>query len=170
MRITALLPLFLLLAWPLSAQKVLQLEKYGSARTTKIFIGDPITYKLRGSETFNSGYIENIRLEDSLLVLADRYIHVYDITTLRYERAWPRVAGKSLFWFGSAWSGFAAVGFTFDGDPDTNYRWADAIVTLSSWGLSFAIPKLFGHKDIRIGKRRRLRLLDMRWKVEDWEK
>lgn len=170
MRITALLPLLLLVSGPIHAQKLLQIEKYGSPRTTKIFIGDPITYQLRGAEGFHSGYIENIRIEDSLLVLADRYVKVYDIAALRYDRGWPRAAGKSLFWFGAAWSGFAAAGFAFDGDKETNYRWADAIVTLSSWGLSLAIPRLFEHKTIRMGNRRRLRLLDLRMNPEDWEK
>ncbi|MCB0570814.1 MAG: hypothetical protein KDC66_13655 [Phaeodactylibacter sp.] len=167
----AFLPLLLLIAASsLSAQKVLQVEKFGNPRTTKMYIGDPITYQLRGQEGFHSGYIEDIRMEDSLLVLADRYVKAYDIAALRYDRNWPRATGKSLFWFGAGWSGFAAAGFAFDGDKDTHYRWADAIVTLSSWGLSFAIPRLFEHKNIRMGKRYRLRLLDLRWKLEDWEK
>ncbi|MCO6486856.1 MAG: hypothetical protein J5I98_00495 [Phaeodactylibacter sp.] len=153
----------------LHAQKVLQLEKYGRVRTEKMYIGDPITYRLQGEQGFQAGYIEDIRVEEGLLVLSDRYVKVQDISTLRYERGWPRATGISLFWFGLGWSGFAAIGTALDGDDDTRYRWSDAIVSAGSIGLAFVIPPLFKHKDVRMGKRRRLRLLDLRFRKEPWE-
>ncbi|MCB0598381.1 MAG: hypothetical protein H6557_09915 [Lewinellaceae bacterium] len=163
---------FVILFWGsslLNAQKVLQIEKYGRPRAEKMYVGDPITYQLRGEDVFHSGFIEAIKVEDSILVLGDRYVKVQDISALRYERAWPRATGISLFWFGVAWSGFAAVGTAVDGDSDTHYQWSDAIVSATSIGLSFAIPRLFRNKTARIGKRRRLRLLDLRFTKEPWE-
>ena len=153
----------------LSAQKVLQIEQYGKPQAEKIFIGDPITYQLRGEDIFHNSYIEGIQVDDSLLILSDRYVNVYDISALRYERNWPRATGISLFWFGIGWSGFAAIGTAVDGNDETRYQWSDAIVSASAIGLSFAIPLLFKHKTIRIGKRKRLRLLDLRFKREPWE-
>lgn len=159
----ALLLFCLSLTTGLAAQKVLQIEKYGSPKTTKIYIGDPISYQLKGEKSFRLAYIEDIRPKDSLLVLGDRYVNVYDIAALRYERAWPEAVSQSLFWFGTGWSGFAAIGFSFDGNDETSYRWADAFVTLTSWSLAYALPKLFKNKDIKFGDRRRLRLLDLRF-------
>lgn len=153
----------------LSAQKVLQIEQYGKPQADKIFIGDPITYQLKGEDMFHDSYIEGIQVQDSLLILSDRYVNVYDISALRYERNWPRATGISLFWFGIGWSGFAAIGTALDGNDDSRYRWSDAVVSASAISLSFAIPLLFKHKTIRIGKRKRLRLLDLRFKREAWE-
>ncbi|MCO6476127.1 MAG: hypothetical protein J5I94_05860 [Phaeodactylibacter sp.] len=163
-----ILPVIIFLS-PLSAQKVLQIEKYGKARTEKMYIGDPITYQLRGEDVFRDGYIENIKVKDSLILLSNRYVKVGDISALRYERTWPKATGISLFFFGVGWSGLAAIGTAFDGNDDTRYRWSDAIVSATSLSLSFAIPRLFRNKDVRIGKRRRLRLLDLRFKPEPWE-
>lgn len=72
----------------LPAQKVLQIEKYGKPQAEKMYIGDPITFQLRNEDVFHSSYIEDIRVEDSLLVLSDRYVNVHNITALRIERTW----------------------------------------------------------------------------------
>jgi len=161
--------LLLLSCGLLPAQKVLQIEKYGKPQAEKMFIGDLLNYQLKGEDFFHSSYIEDIQVEDSLLVLGDRYVNVYDITALQYERGWPRATGISLFWFGIGWSGLAAIGTAVDGNDDSRYRWSDAIVSAGSIGLSFAIPRLFSNKTIKIGKRRRLRLLDLRFNKQAWE-
>ncbi len=161
---------FLLAAFsPLAAQKVLQIEKFGSPKTEKIFIGQPISYRLQGEKGFRLAYIEGFRIEDSLIVLGDRYVNVYDIKALRFERNWPRAARSMLFWFGIGWSGFAAIGTATDGNPDSRYRWPDAIVSATSLSLSYAILPIFRYKTIRLGKRHRLRLLDLNFKKEAWE-
>lgn len=169
MRTTLPLLILIISFSQLNAQKVLQVEKYGRPLAEKIYIGDPITYQLRGEDVFHSSFIEGIKVEDSLLVLSDRYVNVYDISALRYERNWPRATGISLFWFGIGWSGLAAIGTAVDGNDDSRYRWSDAIVSAGSLALSFSIPRLFKNKTLKIGKRRRLRLLDLRFAPEPWE-
>jgi hypothetical protein len=37
---------------------------------------------------FREGYIEDIKVEDSLIVFGDRYVNVHDIAVLRFPRAW----------------------------------------------------------------------------------
>lgn len=153
----------------LSAQKVLQLEKYGNPKTKKIHIGEVLTYRLAEDDHFTTAYLEDIRVEDGLLQMGEYYVKVDDIAELRYERGWAKAAGPSLFWFGIGWSGFSFLGNTFDGDDTTNYSFQDAGVTLTSLGFSYLIPRIFKYKRIKIGKRKRLRLLDLRFKKEDWE-
>lgn len=163
--------LYVLLLLPIGmkGQKVLQVETYGKVKTEKIYIGTPITFQLLGTEVWQNAYIEDLRLEDSLLVMPDRYVKLGQIGALRYNRSWTKPVSTGLLLFGASWSGFAAIGFHTDGDPETSYRPADAIVSLSSIGLSFAIRSLFKHKTIHFGKRKRLRMLDLRFKVENWE-
>jgi hypothetical protein len=150
----------------LSAQKVLQIEKYGSPKTEKIHIGSVIDYRLAGEESFREGYIEDIRVEDSLIVFGDRYVNVHDIAELRFARGWGKAVGTSLMIFGGSWSGFALLGYATDGNPETSYSGRDAAVTVISAGLGYALAKLVRYRKVRIGRRYRLRLLDLRFSVD----
>ena len=160
-RIVLLLSLFIAFCQLISAQKVLQIERYGRAETEKIFIGNEIVYRLNGNDYFLRGYIEDLHIENNVIVLPDRYVPVSEINALQYNRGWPRAIGTSIFWFGLGWSALAAVGTATDGDASTNYRWSDAAVTGTSFVISFALPKLFGRHTLKFGKRKRLRMLDI---------
>ena len=159
--IPLLFPLFLLPALPSSAQKILQIEKRNSPKTTKIFIGDEIMYRLPNDKTWYTGFITDLLVEEKLIALEDRYLPLDSITALGSYRPWSKAAGTSLFFFGAGWSGMALVGTLTDGNPSTHYRWSDAAVTGAAWGLSYLTPRLFRYRKIKIGKRRRLRLLDL---------
>lgn len=165
MRLFTLL-LLLSFSFALSAQKVLQIEKYGSPKTEKIHIGSVIDYRLSGEDSFRQGYIEDIRVEDSLIVFGDRYVNVYDIAELRFPRGWGKVVGTSLMIFGGSWSGLALLGYSTDGDPETSYSARDAAVTVVSAGLGYALAKLVRYRKVRVGKRYRLRLLDLRFMID----
>lgn len=173
MRTYRCLPTLIILfafALALPAQKALQIERYGSPDTEKFFAGDILVYRLAGEEHYQEGYIEGFRMEDSLIIFGDRYVNVHDIESLRFDRAWARAGGTSLVVFGLAWSGFAAVGYATDGDPETSYRWADAAVTGVSTLAGLGLRRFFKYKRVRLsGKRYRLRLVDLRFKVEGWE-
>lgn len=156
------LGLCLLLGIPRAeAQKVLQMEKSGSYKTQKIYIGEEITYRLHGDDYWYHSAIRDLLVDEKLIVFHDRYVHMDSIAAFRWDRNGMRAIGKQLFWFGLGWSGYAAIGTVTDGNPDTNYRWSDAIVTGSSWLLSLISPKLFRYKKRKFGKRRRLRMLDL---------
>ncbi|MEO1653405.1 MAG: hypothetical protein AAFU64_07670, partial [Bacteroidota bacterium] len=86
---------------------------------------------------------------------------INNISALKYERGWPSFAQTTIGSFGLAWSGFALVGTLTDGDPDSNYRWSDAMVTGTSLLIALTLPKLFGTKKVKFGKRKRLRKIDL---------
>lgn len=142
-------------------QKVMQIETSGSIKTKKIFKGESIEYLLNGADTWSDGVIEDFNIEQNLVVLGDRYVKVNDIIAIRYYKPGARRMGTQLALFGAAWSAFAAIGTATDGNPDTHYKWSDAIVTGSAMGLGLAYSKLFRYKKYKFGKRKRLRLLDL---------
>lgn len=143
------------------AQKVLQIEKYGKAKTRKIYIGESINYKLFDDEVWYSGYIEDIDVEKKLLVMKDRYVDVTKIEKMRRPIRWSKGVRTSLFLFGASWSANAFIGTLTDGNKDTNYRWSDAIVTGVSWLTGWIVPKIFKFRTLKFGKKRRLRVLDL---------
>jgi len=145
-------------------QKILQIEKYGSPKTKKLFIGQKIKYKLEGDDIWYQGYIDDLIVDREIIALEDRYINMNDIEAFRYNRSWSGPVGISLYTFGAAWSGFALIGTITDGDPDTNYRSSDAIVSGVAIGLGFVVQRFLAKKTVRFGKRRRLRMLDLTFK------
>jgi len=153
--------LFLLTHQPAHAQKVLQIEKRNSPKTTKLFIGDAFSYRLYGTERFRTAYIEDLLVEEKLIATVDRYIPMDSIAALRYDQSFGKIARVSLYTFGAAWSGLALVGTATDKNPDTSYRWSDAIVTGTSGVLGWLSGKLFSGRKLKMGKKRRLRMLNL---------
>lgn len=161
MRLIALCFMLLFAMSALQAQKVLQIEKAGRAKTKKIYIGEVINYKLQGDEVWYTGYIEDIKVEENLLVMKDRYVDVSKIEKMRRPHGWSKPTRSALYLFGASWSANALIGTLTDGNPETRYRWSDAIVTAGSWAIGWVIPKIFRYKIMNFGKKRRLRVLDL---------
>ncbi len=145
----------------LNGQKYLQIEKYGSPYTQKISIGTPIEYKLQDEDFYSIREIQDLDIENGLIVFSDRYLDPERIAFMRSQRAWPKTIGTSLLFFGVGWSTFAAIGTATDDDPNTSYRWSDAIVTGTSISLGLILGHVFKFKTIKFGKRNRLRILDI---------
>ena len=149
---------------PLWGQKFLQIEKSGSLRTQKIPVGEVLTYRLDGDDTWYTGEIVRLLPEDSIVLFHNRFVEVGQINAFRYARRAPASLSQSLFWFGMGWSALAIVGTATDdvgklGVPD--YRWSDAVVTGTSVGASWLLPRLFKYRYVRFGHKKRLRILDL---------
>jgi hypothetical protein len=165
MRSRLLIVAFLHLTFILSAQRnlqFLQLEKVGSMKVEKISLGTVITYSIKDGQGWYSSEIANFLYKDQLIAMADRTIPLNEITALRYDRTWPRAIGRQIGLFGLSWSGYAFVGTLTDGRPETSYRTSDAIVTGSALAVGLLLPKLISFRVKKIGKKYRLRLLDLR--------
>ncbi|HKK76444.1 MAG TPA: hypothetical protein VJ953_15295 [Saprospiraceae bacterium] len=160
-----LLPLLILLSVSCFAygQKVLQIEKFGSPKTEKIEMGTLLTYQVNDDDIWSEGYIRDLRIDQNIIEFDDRFVKLDNITALRYERNWPRQIGTQLALFGLAWSGYALIGTLTDGNPDTNYQWSDAAVTGAAAGIGFSLPLFIGDRTVKLGKRKRLRMLDLRF-------
>ena len=132
MRYLLLFPLLFLFFGIIQAQKVLQIERYGSPKTEKIFIGEGIEYQLKGEESWRYAVIEDINVEQNLIVLADRYLDPQKIAAFRYYRPGAKRLGIQMMFFGAAWSGYALIGTAVDGNSETNYQLSDGIVTAAA--------------------------------------
>lgn len=148
----------LLLLSTLSAQRVLLIEKLNSPKTTKLYTGDYIQYRLVGEEAWYADRIFDLREDTQSLVFPNHYVPIGDIEMLRQGKPWARNIGLMLLTFGVSWSGIALLGTATDGDPETGYRSSDAIVTGVAAGTGLLLPALFGTRRLRFGEGHRLRL------------
>ena len=162
-RYATLLVLLVLLGTGFSAaaQRVILIEKAGSARTQKIYEGQYLNFRLQGDDIWYEGDIMNLRVDQNLIEFGDRYVELDKIEALRRPKGWSQALGYSLLTFGVSWSGFALVGKLTDGDPETHYDGRDAIISGVSMGLGFGLSQLFRYKVYRFGKNRRLRMVDI---------
>jgi len=140
----------------------LQLEKVGSMKVTKIPLGSVITYSIKDGQGWYTSEIANFMYKEQLIFMADRTIPLKEITAFQYQRTWPKAIGRQIGLFGLSWSGYAFLGTLTDGKPETNYRKSDAIVTGTSLAVGLLLPKLISFRVKKIGKKYRLRLLDLR--------
>lgn len=161
-----LLPLLFLSTFvaSLPAQVFLQLERYGSAKTTKFAPGTELTFRLKGQKEWEKAVLDRVLPEENRLLLGINYIDPSEIEAIRsfHPQRWSRPLGANLYLFGASWTGFALGAWVADrNDP---YSAGDAIVTMSAIGTGFLIQKLFHHRTWYMGKKWRLRVVDLRVK------
>ena len=149
--------LFLGLTHFLFGQKFLQIEKYGSLKIEKYYIGDDLSYQLSGDKTWYAGTIQDLIVDENIILFADRYIKLGDIRTIRKYRRWSQSIGNQLFIFAGSWLFFSAAGTLVGWE----LRWDTAIIAGSAMATGWLIKKIFKYKKYKIGKKRRLRMLDI---------
>lgn len=164
MRLLLSVALFFVSVSLLPAQKFLQIERINKAKTEKIPLNTELTYRILGDDYWYTNTTRDYLVADNLIAFEDRFVNIQDITAFRYERQWPTIAKNQSRNFGLAWSVLALIGTLTDNNPDTNYRWSDAAITAGFLGISFTFEPLFQEKVVKFGKKRRLRLIDLRFK------
>lgn len=164
MRLLLSVALFLVSVSLLTAQKFLQVERINKAKTEKIPLNTELTYRILDDDYWYTNTTRDYLVAENLIAFEDRFVNIQDITAFRYTRQWPTIAKNQSRNFGLAWSVLALIGTLTDNNPDTNYRWSDAAVTAGFFALSFTFEPLFKEKVVKFGKKRRLRLVDLRFK------
>jgi hypothetical protein len=157
--------LFLLLLFLLpvasSAQIILQMEKVNSAKTKKYFVGDELTYRIANDPQWYTSELVNIIPSTNLVVFDNHYVHIDSLRTFRSygSQRWSKPVAYNLYTFGAAWSLFSLGASLVDrSDP---YTWGDLTVTGTAAATGLLIQLLFRKRDYRLGKKRRLRIIDM---------
>ena len=153
--------LTLLSATSLPGQIVLQMEKYGSPKTTKFEVGDELTYRLYDDKLWYDAEIYNLRADEQIVVFDNRYVRIGQVRALRSyaPQRWSKPLGRNLYLFGAAWTVYSLGAAAFD-DSDP-FTWGDVAVTSTAAATGFLIQQLFKHRTYRMGKKRRLRVLDL---------
>ena len=142
-----------------NAQKILQLEKRGKIESRKFFVGDEVTFRMKGEEVWRTVVIEDIQLGVEILYLGTYAIQIKDIEAIRTfeNRRFAFLARRGLSVFGGSWSIFSLLGMLVGNE----YRISDAYVTLTSIGLGWLTHLIFRQKTHKLGKRKWLRLIDL---------
>lgn len=144
------------------AQVYLQLERYNSTKTIKFYAGDILEFRLKEfPETWRKEEIVDLVPDQQLIVFESTYYHIDELKNIRLRFPAVRKIGERMMQFSAAWFVYGAIASLAS---DTyNIGPGDVIVGGSFVGVGFLLRDFFSKKKIKLGKRRRLRVMDTRF-------
>ena len=144
------------------AQVVLYMEMMGEEKPIKYYEGQILSFKSAAyPDEWQEVKIDRIIDEEKLVLYEGGMLKLTDITDVRRARRWASTIGLMLQTFGTAWLAFGGVAhfaysnFTFG--VDTLAIGGTAIAT------GWIMRKLLKYKKYKIGRRTRLKILDLSW-------
>ena len=143
----------------LDAQVMLRMERRGKVKTQAFHEGQELTVWLKGEDGFHTIFIKKMYPETGMILTQLGPIQVENIEKIRIYKS--KKMGKALAWsfwnFGLAWGFYSLIDALVGG----TLTWSILIVMGITGLLGLIFFKLFRHKTYKIGKKRRLRILDM---------
>jgi len=146
-----------------SAQTVLYMELMKEEKPIKYYEGQTLSFKSTAfPDEWQNVMITRIIDEEKIITYDGGLLKLDDITAIRRERSWPLVVGYGLQTFGFSWLVFGGLAhFTtdnFDFGVDT------AVIGGTALATGWIVRKFFRYKKYKIGRRVRLKILDLSWK------
>ena len=143
----------------LGAQKAIQLEKGGSFKTTKFFIGDQLVYRLKSDpKHWLREFITEIHIDEGLIEFENRVVPIGDIYAIQTQNGTKTIRSVSwlLTYFSGTWTFWTLVSLAY-GDP---LALSTVIIGVGSFAIG-QLLKLAFFKTHRIKGRKRLRMIDL---------
>ncbi|MFN8303314.1 MAG: hypothetical protein U0U46_12525 [Saprospiraceae bacterium] len=157
MRYILLLCLFFLSSAPY-AQKMLLIERANRAKTTKLFVGDELHFRLAGEEDYwYKRTITGILPESNMLLLDNFPVKLDSIVAIKVHRrpVW-RILGATAIAFGASLAVATTAGAIYH-DKDVKYGPLYA-TSAGSAGLGFFLSS---KRKLKLGKKHRLRIIEI---------
>lgn len=157
MRYVLLFCLFLFSASPY-AQKMLLIERANRVKTTKLFVGDELHFRLAGDEDYwYKRTITDILPESNLLLLDNFPVKLDSIVAIKVHRRpiW-RILGATAITFGASLAVATTAGAIYK-DKDVQYGKLYA-ASAGSAGVGFLLNK---KRKLQLGKKHRLRIIEI---------
>lgn len=148
------------------AQQFLDLEYSNRINPYRYNIGDSFTYQTKDDGIWYTASILDLHRSSGSIYLDNTLIKIEDITKVRTfrNRGWSKTVGVTILTFGASWLFYSAVGSLVDGNENpSNVDWKQSLLiggTSAVVGFGIQIP--FRHETHRLGKKRRLRIVDIR--------
>jgi len=150
----------------LSAQKVLQIEKLGKAKTEKLYIGESIFIQTKENPDWFEGIIDDLLPDAQAVVFYDRIIPIEDITAVKFRKKSTMYGiGKAVQW---SWVVPAAYQGIYDlvepvSAEERRAAWKGTAIIGGGSFLLGSLMRLIPPKKLKFGarERKRLRILDL---------
>ncbi|HOY04738.1 MAG TPA: hypothetical protein PLO67_05005 [Saprospiraceae bacterium] len=152
---------FLLLTLPASGQKMLLLERANQAKTTKMYMGETLRFRLNGPENYwYERTITDILPESNILLLDNFPVKLDSIAQIKvYRRPIWRIIGASMLSLGGTLALATTTGRILykDKELDLPKLYGTSAVSIGA-GL-FMLSK----RKLKLGEKHRLRIIEIRF-------
>ncbi len=151
----------LLVANHVGAQKLLQLEKYGSLKNVRFYIGEELKFQLRNDDKgWYTRTITDIDVDNGYLIFVNYPLHIDSIAMIQL----PRTSAMQIVGGALQVGGINSIVFSLGYNPifrNEPVNWEGVGFGALGILVGTVIRKLFKTKKFKLGKRKRLRLLDL---------
>ncbi len=145
-------------------QKILQIEKYGKTKVQRFYIGDELTYQLKGDKkTWYNGTITDLLVDDNIILFDNRMVNLKDIAVIRTFKTagLSKSLSRQLYAFALSFGGFSVLATLVGWWELTAFT---AIAVGSALVAGWLVRQIFKWKNHKMGKRKWLRMLDLTFK------
>jgi hypothetical protein len=141
------------------SQKMLILDRANRAKTTKMYIGASLNYRMKGAENYwYQAVITDILPETKTLLLDNFPVKVDSIAEIKVRRhPVVRLLGGTLFTFGASLA-FATTIAAIKGD---DYRYG--LLYGVSGGSALTGLAMSTNRTLKLGKKHRLRIIEIKF-------
>jgi len=143
------------------AQKFMQMEKRGSTKVKRYYPGDDILFKVKDDVEWQDAIIHDILVDENLILLGTgKLINIDDIIAIKSIKGagWSKAIANKFYLFGINWTVLSLitelVGYW-------SFTWGTAIIAIGAVVTGWLIHTIFKSRVYKIGKKRKLRLLDL---------
>ncbi|HMS68702.1 MAG: hypothetical protein IPN72_15440 [Saprospiraceae bacterium] len=141
------------------SQKYLQLETINDPQTLKYTENDKLTFRSVSLPDWQSRRIERLVIPDSLVIFNDGFMKLDQFDAIQTTRPIVGIAGKGFMTFGVAWGVFGIIDELYN--PGKQIDTKTVVIGSTSFLVGYGLQKLFYKRTHKLGKRYRLRLLDL---------
>ena len=142
-----------------TSQRYLQLETANDPETLKYSENDKITYKALNIPDWQSRKIEKFMVADSLVLFDNGFMRISDFDAIQTTRPVVGLASKTFMTFGVGWGFFALVDEAYNKGKQIDTK--TVVIGATSFAVGYGLQKFFYKRTHKLGKRYRLRLLDL---------
>jgi hypothetical protein len=156
-----LLSFFLFFYSKINTQQFIQIETKNDAETIKFPIGSTIKIlTIDNPKEYKNIVITGFDYSNDAIQYEDGEINLSDIVVVQTVRPAVGIFGKFFMSFGVVWLGYGLVTGELKKNDVSGYT--DLTIGLTAVGLGYGIQKGFYIRKYKMGKRYKLRLIDLR--------
>lgn len=146
------------------AQQFLQLETINDPESIKYSLGETMLVKTETNDEWHKIKLKEFIYKDSIILLEEGFLKITDITAIRENRPAVNILAKTAQTFGTAYLVYGLLGSL--ADDGNKIGLGDVAIGGGAIGLGWAFKKAFYQRDYSIGSRYKLRLLDLRIRIQ----
>jgi hypothetical protein len=143
------------------AQKVLQIERYGTTKTKRFGIGQELTFSLKTApREYYTREIVDLYPDVQTILFPDGAVSIHEIAAIRFvgSNRWAKALSVQLLQFAAVGILYTLIDSALYGRAPAPFQYYAVGGSIVMWAiLRYLIPE----KVTRMSERRRLRILDL---------